>query len=115
MIAMAITQIHAHRRNRHGSWRDGEGGTLDASRPLWCILRRVANATLRLPGAPHRRRCPAEHGALEVNRNANARTRTQRLLSRLASGLQVAHHEHAQKPRAQAELFIRTLASLQTP
>ena len=31
--AMAITQIHTHRRNRHGSWRDGEGGALDASRP----------------------------------------------------------------------------------
>ena len=27
---MAITQIHTHRRNRHGSWRDGEGGALDA-------------------------------------------------------------------------------------
>ena len=33
MIAMAITQIHTHRRNRHGSWRDGEGGALDAPRP----------------------------------------------------------------------------------
>ena len=33
MIAMAITQIHTHQRNRHGSWRDGEGGALDASRP----------------------------------------------------------------------------------
>ena len=32
--AMAITQIHTHRRNRHGSWRDGEGGALDALRPL---------------------------------------------------------------------------------
>ena len=32
--AMAITQIHTHRRNRHGSWRDGEGGALDAPRPL---------------------------------------------------------------------------------
>ena len=31
--AMAITQIHTHRRNRHGSCRDGEGGALDASRP----------------------------------------------------------------------------------
>ena len=30
---MAITQIHTHRRNRHGSWRDGEGGALDAPRP----------------------------------------------------------------------------------
>ena len=28
--ARAITQIHTHRRNRHGSWRDGEGGALDA-------------------------------------------------------------------------------------
>ena len=26
---MAITQIHTHRRNRHGSWRNGEGGALD--------------------------------------------------------------------------------------
>ena len=34
ICAMAITQIHTHRRNRHGSWRDGEGGTLDAQRPL---------------------------------------------------------------------------------
>ena len=33
MIAMAITQINTHRRNRHGSWRDGEGGALDAPRP----------------------------------------------------------------------------------
>ena len=32
MIAIAITQIHTHRRNRHGSWRDGEGGALDATR-----------------------------------------------------------------------------------
>ena len=32
-LAMAITQIHTHRRNRHGSWRDGEGGALDATRP----------------------------------------------------------------------------------
>ena len=31
--AMAITQINTHRRNRHGSWRDGEGGALDAPRP----------------------------------------------------------------------------------
>ena len=30
---MAITQIHTHQRNRHGSCRDGEGGTLDASQP----------------------------------------------------------------------------------
>ena len=30
-IAGAITQIHTHRWNRHGSWRDGEGGALDAS------------------------------------------------------------------------------------
>ena len=30
---MAITQIHTHQRNRSGSWRDGEGGALDASRP----------------------------------------------------------------------------------
>ena len=30
MIARAITQIHTHRRNRHGSCRDGEGGALDA-------------------------------------------------------------------------------------
>ena len=29
---MAITQIHAHQRNRHGSWRDSEGGALDVSR-----------------------------------------------------------------------------------
>ena len=28
--AMAIMQIHTHRRNRHGSCRDGEGGALDA-------------------------------------------------------------------------------------
>ena len=34
--AMAITQIHTHRRNRHGSWRDGEGGALDAPRP-WTL------------------------------------------------------------------------------
>ena len=31
---LAITQIHTHRKNRHGSWRDGKGGALDASRPL---------------------------------------------------------------------------------
>ena len=31
--AMAITQIHTHRRNRQGSWRNGEGGALDASQP----------------------------------------------------------------------------------
>ena len=30
---MAITQIHTHRRNRLGSWRDGEGGALDSPRP----------------------------------------------------------------------------------
>ena len=30
MIARAITQIHTHRRNRHGSWRDGKGGAFDA-------------------------------------------------------------------------------------
>ena len=29
---MAITQINTHRRNRHGSWRDGEGCELDARR-----------------------------------------------------------------------------------
>ena len=29
MIAMAITQIHTHRRNRYGSCRDGVGGALD--------------------------------------------------------------------------------------
>ena len=34
MIAMAITQIHTYRRNRHGLWRDGESGALDAPRPL---------------------------------------------------------------------------------
>ena len=33
MIAMAITQIHTHWRNGHGSCRDGEGGALDASQP----------------------------------------------------------------------------------
>ena len=27
--AIAITQIHTHRRNRYGSCRDGEGGALD--------------------------------------------------------------------------------------
>ena len=32
-IAMAITQIQTHRRNRHGSWRDGEGGAFDFPRP----------------------------------------------------------------------------------
>ena len=30
MIARAITQIQTHRRNRHGSWRDGKGGVLVA-------------------------------------------------------------------------------------
>ena len=30
-FAMVMTQIHTHRRNRHGSWRDGKGGALDAS------------------------------------------------------------------------------------
>ena len=30
MCSRAITQIHIHRRNRHGSWRDGKGGALDA-------------------------------------------------------------------------------------
>ena len=60
MIAMAITQIHAHRRNRHGSWRDGEGGALDAPRPLGSCSersrrrersqRRAADATPRLLG-----------------------------------------------------------------
>ena len=31
--AKAITQIHTHRSNRHGSWRDGEGGALDSRAP----------------------------------------------------------------------------------
>ena len=30
MAARAITQIHTHRRNRHGSCRDGKGGAFDA-------------------------------------------------------------------------------------
>ena len=33
VAAMAITQIHTHRRNGHGSCRDGKGGALDASQP----------------------------------------------------------------------------------
>ena len=74
--AMAITQIHTLRRNRYGSWRDSEGGALDARRPLgsFCerchrnepIQRRAADATLpslRLHGAPQLRRRPAERSA----------------------------------------------------
>ena len=34
MIAMAITQIHTHRRNGHGSWRDGVGDRRSTSRAL---------------------------------------------------------------------------------
>ena len=33
MIVMAIAQIHMHRRNRHGSWRNGEDNALDCNQP----------------------------------------------------------------------------------
>ena len=78
---MAITQIHAHRRNRHGSWRDGEGGALDAPRPLGsCSERsrrrersqwRAADATSRLLAAP---RLPCRPG----DRSAGGQPQRQR-------------------------------------
>ena len=73
LIAMEITQIHTHRRNRHRSWRDGEGGALDAQRPFGSCSKRyrrsewihwkAADATQRLPGAPQLRRRLAERSA----------------------------------------------------
>ena len=92
LSAMAITQIHTHRRNHHGSWRDGEGGALDALRRLgYCsewshrrelIQRSTAAATLRLPGALQPRRRPVERGAGGLpQRQREAHRRTRRSLS----------------------------------
>ena len=67
--------------------------------PKRWIQRRAADATLRLPG--RNSVAVRRNAAPEANSNANAyaRTRTQRLLTRLASGLLVAH---ASRTRSQA-------------
>ena len=63
---MAITQIHTHRRNRHGSWRDGEGGALDAPRPR--MLDRMA-----APAQRRQRRAARSNGKVMVKRRERPR------------------------------------------
>ena len=106
--AMAITQIHTHRRivaRRRGrrARRPAPSRIFQRAVPpkRW-VQQRAADATLRLPGrnsvAVRRNAAPEANS----NANANARTRTQRLLSRLACGLLVADASrtriHARKP-----------------
>ena len=58
-IAMAITQIHTDRRNRHGSGRDSEGGALDTSQLRTgirrCLHRRQGWSATGAPAAPAHR------------------------------------------------------------
>ena len=99
--AMAITQIHTHRRNRSGSWRNGEGGALDASQPHSghrCVqpCRRREEELRKHPRA----RLLIQHGSPEVDSpaNASASRGLQRLRlslrqkTALAPGLAVAQH-----------------------
>ena len=65
---MTITQINTHRRNRHGSWRDGEGGALNArrlpSRPAH-LYTRLGRTICRRAAPGSRRPAPAKTHCVE--------------------------------------------------
>ena len=79
---MAITQIRTHRRNRHGSWRDGEGRALDASRPSDPRVDGGADAAAPAGSSKCDDKSPRSHTHRWVtNRNIGGRRPGQRLHS----------------------------------
>ena len=102
MIARAITQILTHRRTRHGSWRDGEGGALDALTLLESEVEGGAD------GEAPSKSSKATQNRLGATRSCAAVfiDGRQQLRRRIAGGgslrwrPRIARRQHAPKPRA---------------